>query len=148
MTNVNGQPDEIYTLAVSAIDKAGNESELSYRFALNRHGSVYDLSQISSLVDKAYIRYEDLEDLHIQEMNVSKVDEFEVYVTRNGEMIQSEQSNSRPSSRDNNTIYVGTRVNGSKKSDMSMITHCTESLSGRRVSITSCSIPEMLPEMK
>ena len=115
LTNVNGQPDEIYTLAVSAIDKAGNESELSYRFALNRHGSVYDLSQISSLVDKVYICYEDLEDLHIQEMNVSKVDEFEVYVTRNGEMIQSEQSNSRPSSRDNNTIYVGTRVNGSEE---------------------------------
>lgn len=66
-------------------------------------------------MDKAYIRYEDLEDLHIQEMNVSKVDEFEVYVTRNGEMIQSEQSNSRPSSRDNNTIYVGTRVNGSEE---------------------------------
>ena len=43
------------------------------------------------------------------------MDEFEVYVTRNGEMIQSEQSNSRPSSRDNNTIYVGTRVNGSEE---------------------------------
>lgn len=113
LTNVNEQPDEIYTLAVVATDKAGNESELSYRFALNRHGSVYDLSQISSLVDRAYIRYEDLEDLHIQEMNVSEVDDFEVYVTRNGEMVQSKQQNGRPSSNDKNTIYVGTQVNGS-----------------------------------
>ena len=113
LTNVNEQPDEIYTLAVVATDKAGNESDLSYRFALNRHGSVYDLSQISRLVDRAYIRYEDLEDLHIQEMNVSEVDDFEVYVTRNGEMVQSKQQNGRPSSNDKNTIYVGTQVNGS-----------------------------------
>lgn len=113
LTNVNEQPDEIYTLAVVATDKAGNESDLSYRFSLNRHGSVYDLSQISSLVDRAYIRFEDLEDLHIQEMNVSEVNDFEVYVTRNGEMIQSKQQNGRPSSKDKNTIYVGTQVNGS-----------------------------------
>ena len=113
LTNVNEQPDEIYTLAVVATDKAGNESELSYRFALNRHGSVYDLSQISSLVDRAYIRYEDLGDLHIQEMNVSEVNDFEVYVTRNGEMVQSRQQKGRPSSNDKNAVYVGTQVNGS-----------------------------------
>ena len=113
LTNVNEQPDEIYTLSVVATDKAGNESELSYRFALNRHGSVYDLSQISSLVDRAYIRYEDLGDLHIQEMNVSEVNDFEVYVTRNGEMVQSKQQKGRPSSNDKNAVYVGTQVNGS-----------------------------------
>ena len=113
LTNVNEQPDEIYTLAVVATDKAGNESDLSYRFALNRHGSVYDLSQISSLVDRAYIRYEDLEDLHIQEINVSEVNDFEVYVTRNGEMVQSKQQKGRPSSNDKNAVYVGTQVNGS-----------------------------------
>ena len=112
LTNVNEQPDEIYTLSVNTTDMAGNESDMSVHFSLNRNGSVYDLSQISALVDKAYIRYIDLQDLQIQEMNVNTIEEFSIYVTRNGEMIASSQKNTRPGDVDTNTIYYGTQVNG------------------------------------
>ncbi len=112
LTNVNEQPDEIYTLTVIATDMSGNESELMYRFSLNRNGSVYDLSQMSKLVDKAYLRYVDVEDLQIYEMNVNTVEEFHIIVTRNGQAISSMERSARPQEGAQDAIYYATNVEG------------------------------------
>lgn len=113
LTNVNEQPDEIYTLTVIATDMAGNESELTYHFSLNRNGSVYDLSQMSALVEKAYMRYIDVEDLHIYEMNVNTIEEFNIIVTRNGQVITSMETDARPYDGAQDAIYYTTNVEGS-----------------------------------
>ncbi len=112
LTNVNEQPDEIYTLTAIATDMAGNESTLSYRFSLNRNGSVYDLSQISALVETAYVRHMDMQDLQIFEMNVNTVEEFNLFVTRNGQAVNGVKVNSRPETMDEDAVYFSTRVEG------------------------------------
>lgn len=112
LDNVNGQPDEIYTLSVNAVDMAGNENEQSVLFSLNRNGSVYDLSQISEIVDKKYIQYKDMRDLQICEMNVNAIEEFKMYITRNGEMITALQKDTIPKKSDENTIYYTIQENG------------------------------------
>ena len=112
LSDVNKQPDEIYTLSVKAFDMAGNSSELIYHFSLNRNGSTYDLSQISALVDKAYIRYSELEDLQIREMNVNSIEKFDLYVTRNGESITSERRDKRPNTMDASVFCYTTDING------------------------------------
>ncbi|MBQ6788439.1 MAG: hypothetical protein IJO85_12065 [Lachnospiraceae bacterium] len=112
LMNVNEQPDEIYTLTVIATDMSGNQSELTYRFSLNRNGSVYDLSQMSALVDKAYVRYMNIEDLQIYEMNVNTVEEFNIIVTRNGKAVNSIERGARPQESVQDAIYYATNVEG------------------------------------
>lgn len=112
LTGVNGQPDEIYTLTAAATDMAGNESEISYRFSLNRHGSTYDLSNMSGLVEKVYTRYADLGDLEILETNVDVIEDFTVYISRNGEMLSESQVNALPGTKDADTIYYSSAVSG------------------------------------
>lgn len=112
LTGVNGQPDEIYTLTAAATDMAGNESEISYRFSLNRHGSTYDLSNMSGLVEKVYTRYADMGDLEILETNVDVIEDFTVYISRNGEMLSESQVNALPGTKDADTIYYSSAVSG------------------------------------
>ena len=112
LTNVNEQPDEIYTISAAASDMAGNTSELSCMFSLNRNGSVYDLSRISALREKAFIRYEDMQDLEIKEMNVNTVETFGIYVTRNGEMIPCTEKNVRGNQEAADMIYYDMQEKG------------------------------------
>lgn len=112
LTNVNEQLDEIYNLSVQAVDMAGNESELVYRFSLNRNGSVYDLSRIADIEARKYVRYKDLQDLQVYEMNVNTIEEFQMIVTRNGEMIQSVETNTRPRSIKENNVCYTTKMEG------------------------------------
>ena len=115
LSNVNGQPDEIYTLTANVTDLAGNEAELSYRFSLNRNGSTYDLSNMSDLVENVYTRYVDMEDLYVLETNVDEIQNFSIYVTRNGELITESKEGVLPSAMDTNTIYYNTEVSGNEE---------------------------------
>ena len=86
LSDMTDQADDIYYLTVSACDKAGNEDSLTYRFSLNRKGSAFDLSDLTRLMQNQYHTYMGLEDICITEMNVDKVSEFAVYISRNGEL--------------------------------------------------------------
>jgi hypothetical protein len=105
LTNLNGLDDAIYTLTVTATDMANNQNVEAVKYSLNRNGSVYDLSQISSLVEQGYIKYEDLSDLHITEMNVNEISEFRLYITRNNKVIEATQVGTRPISADGGIYY-------------------------------------------
>ena len=61
-------PDDRYTLRLSMQDQAGNRSEQTLAFQVNRHGSQFSLSQ---------------EPFVIQERNVSQVDDAQVILRRN-----------------------------------------------------------------
>ncbi len=113
LTNVNGQPDEIYTLNVIGADKAGNLTQMSYLFSLNRHGSTYDLSEVAGLVETVYLRYADMKDLHIKEMNVDTIEKFNIYITRNGQLITDNQElDMLPESVDENVVYYNAVKSG------------------------------------
>lgn len=86
LRDMTDKEDNVYYLTVTACDKAGNEAALTYRFSLNRNGSVYDIQQIVSLMDNQYQTCDRLDNLQIVEMNVDTVDEFELYISRNGEL--------------------------------------------------------------
>lgn len=116
LTNVNGQPDEIYTLKAEMTDMAGNTSELSYRFSLNRNGSTYDLSDMSVLMENVYTQYGEMDDLQILEMNVDTIEDFSVYVSKNGEMQTNCVEGARPSTLEENTIYYGIDMEGDAES--------------------------------
>lgn len=112
LSNVNDLKDEIYTLLVVATDLSGNVTELSYQFSLNRHGSVYDLSEMAAITQKAYMNYKNMSDLQIREMNVNAVAEFSLYITRNGEVLSKVVKDQRPAVPDADTIYYATDVSG------------------------------------
>lgn len=112
LSNVNDQPDEIYTLHAAGTDLAGNESELNCSFSLNRHGSTYDLSGMTALVNKVYTRYNSMEDLHITETNVDEVEGFSIYISRNGELLTAGEGNVQPVSQDGNQIRYDVKSSG------------------------------------
>ncbi|MDE7479624.1 MAG: hypothetical protein K2M91_17090, partial [Lachnospiraceae bacterium] len=86
LRDMTDKADNVYYLTVTAHDRAGNTSELTYRFSLNRNGSVYDIKKLADFVENQYNRYDGLGEIQIVEMNVDAVDEFELYISRNGEL--------------------------------------------------------------
>ncbi len=84
LSDLTDKDDNIYDLTVTACDKSGNVSVLTYRFSLNRKGSAYDLTKIMELMERQYITYADLADIQIVEMNIDMVEQFEIYISRNG----------------------------------------------------------------
>lgn len=89
LSDLTDKEDNIYYLTVTARDKSGNASTLTYRFSLNRKGSAYDLTQITELMERQYVTYTALEDIRIIEMNIDTVEQFELYVSRNGALCYS-----------------------------------------------------------
>ncbi len=105
LTNVNDQPDEIYTLTAEMTDMAGNVSNVSYRFSLNRNGSTYDLSDMTTLVENVYTKYAEMDDLQVLEMNVDAIEEFSVYVSKNGVLQTNSVEGNLPQTLEENTVY-------------------------------------------
>lgn len=107
LTDLTDKPDNIYYLSVSVCDQAENVSELTYRFSLNRTGSVYDLTSLLSLMERHYNTYDVLRDIQIVEMNIDIVDEFEIYVSRNGKLgYEAEYTKEMSGSADSGYTYV------------------------------------------
>lgn len=90
--NVNEKPDQVYYLHVNSLDMSGNEAELTYRFSLNRNGSVYDMSLARQATEGTYYQSRAMKDLQMIEMNVDEVEQFAVYVSRNGVLIPTVMS--------------------------------------------------------
>ncbi len=112
LTNVDGLEDGIYTLTAQVTDKAGNKSDVSYIFSLNRNGSTYDIKELTELIKNVYLSFDDMEDLYVIEMNVDTIEEFSIYVSRNGEMYGKCVEGTRPSNADKDTIYYTKEVEG------------------------------------
>lgn len=75
--------DDIYTLTVSLIDRAGNETNKTISFSVNRFGSVYDLSEVADITGK-FINSE--KDIVIVETNVDALshENIKVKMMKNG----------------------------------------------------------------
>jgi hypothetical protein len=86
LSDMTYKEDNIYFMSVNVSDKAGNNASQDIKFSLNRKGSTYDLTQLIALVDRQYISYRQLEDIQITEMNIDKVSEFDIYISKNGDV--------------------------------------------------------------
>lgn len=114
LTDMTSKEDNVYYLNVRAVDLAGNESTLSYRFSLNRNGSTYDITNIKDIIDNYYNVSANIRDIKIVEMNVDKVEEFNMYVSRNGEILSTNQVNRKPVVFDKDKIYYSVEASGSE----------------------------------
>ncbi len=112
LVNVSGQKDSVYHLLVKGIDRAGNITELNYRFSLNRNGSTYDLSSAKDMVEKVYNQYEDITDIKILETNVDKIETFDIYINRNGKMIPGIRVSDMPLIYSNDAVYYSVNLWG------------------------------------
>lgn len=76
--------DDIYTLTASVTDKAGNKTEVSKTFIVNRFGSEFKILD-NTFFDKQFVSKVD-KDIVIQEASISDIDVNKLYieVTRNG----------------------------------------------------------------
>lgn len=95
LPDMNRQKDDIYHLQVKAVDMAGNASELTCRFSLNRNGSTYDLSQVAGILEKGFHQYSDIQDMVVMEMNVDIVEELSVYISENGNIRPTKEIQNR-----------------------------------------------------
>lgn len=84
LSDMTDKADDIYYLTVTSCDMAGNEASRTCRFSLNRNGSTYDFSDIVRLTENPYNTYLGMEDIVVTEMNVDPIDEFDMYISRNG----------------------------------------------------------------
>ena len=79
--------DDIYTVTAVAEDMAGNTTEISYMFSVNRFGSTFGVTKpTADLIDKYYTNAE--QDLVLLETNVDNVDEQQLYITKNGKNVK------------------------------------------------------------
>lgn len=77
--------DDVYRMDVSAEDIAGNVSEKSITFSVNRFGSVYDLSQSTKQnLKRCFLTH--AQDVVFYETNIDYVGESRIFCRRDGEL--------------------------------------------------------------
>lgn len=67
--------DGVYTMTVTATDRAGNSSSQAVTWSVNRFGSTYVLSDETRAMSGSYLRSEKLPDIKVSEINPSGLDE-------------------------------------------------------------------------
>ena len=78
------EADDIYTITASIVDKAGNTTEKTVTFSVNRFGSTYDFDDSTKALLKDFYTPKSKE-VVIYEVNVSKLKDQTVTVSNNGE---------------------------------------------------------------
>lgn len=98
--------DGIYTLTVKMTDKAGNASEESVTFTVNRYGSVYVFDKYLTSLQDTYVQKVD-NDIILTEYNASKLtkDSLELVITKDGVPIKNVAYKVSPVINDN--VNVG-----------------------------------------
>lgn len=82
--------DDLYTLTAAITDKAGNVTEQSVTFSVNRFGSVYEFSDATEkLLDDYYAKEE--QDLVVTEINVDTLVNNGISYGRDGELVNLEK---------------------------------------------------------
>lgn len=76
--------DDVYTLRVKAVDLAGNESEETLNFSVNRFGSTYQISaDTQQLIENYYTSKAPV--ITVKEVNIDTLEYGEVTISREGQ---------------------------------------------------------------
>ena len=81
--------DDIYTLSASLTDKAGNTTEKTITFSVNRFGSVYSLSESASKLNGTYVK--EPQDVVFTETNANAVKNVKMTLFKNDQTIVLEE---------------------------------------------------------
>lgn len=77
--------DDIYTLTAKTVDKAGNTSEDSVIFSVNRNGSTYDMDEDTKKLNGSYVA--SARDIVIYEVNPDELSEIKITLFKNDKTI-------------------------------------------------------------
>lgn len=84
------ETDDVYTLSVAAVDRAGNWSKKEIVFSVNRYGSIYkldaDTGKWLSMEEKNHTYLKEGKEIGIYEYNVDIIKERTITVTCDGEL--------------------------------------------------------------
>ncbi|MCI6652742.1 MAG: starch-binding protein [Ruminococcus sp.] len=84
--------DGIYELSVKETDKAGNSNSDSIIFSVNRFGSTYMLDkQTETTLKNGFLK--NAKDVVISEINVNKLEEYSVTISKNSEKVKTLKKN-------------------------------------------------------
>ena len=91
--------DGLYTLKVTAADRAGNTSTETRTFVVDRFGSVFKIKNIP----KEYYMKTMPDDIEIEEINVAKIKSYKAEIRKDGELMDDARVHTSKSG--NHTIY-------------------------------------------
>ena len=88
--------DDLYQLTAKITDLAGNETEETVLFSVNRYGSVYVLDEatagwLSTDPENDYTYINQEREIGVQEYNVDAIEEYGIAVNRDGELAQLQE---------------------------------------------------------
>lgn len=88
--------DDLYQLTAKITDLAGNETEETVLFSVNRYGSVYMLDEatagwLSTDPESSYTYINQEREIGVQEYNVDDIEEYGIAVNRDGELAQLQE---------------------------------------------------------
>lgn len=88
--------DDLYQLTAKITDLAGNETEETVLFSVNRYGSVYVLDEatagwLSTDPESSYTYINQEREIGVQEYNVDDIEEYGIAVNRDGELAQLQE---------------------------------------------------------
>ena len=96
--------DGLYTMTVTATDKAGNTTTKTISFVVNRFGSYFEYNdEIQKVMGNAWQNID--KDLVITEKNVSEVTESELKVFRDGKAVESTAKTSPADKENGYNVY-------------------------------------------
>ena len=81
----NLETDDIYTLSARVVDKAGNATEQSVEFSVNRNGSTYGLDDATAQLNGTYVAT--AQDVVIREVNPDELLEHKITLYKNDKTI-------------------------------------------------------------
>ncbi len=83
------EQDDVYTLSAKITDAAGNVTEDSLTFSVNRFGSAYEMDQAAEALNGSYVQTPT--DIVITETNVNALTEVQITLFKNNETIILEE---------------------------------------------------------
>ncbi len=83
------EQDDIYTLSAKITDAAGNATEQTLSFSVNRFGSAYEMGEDVQALNGSYVQQ--ATDIVITETNVDELVDFQVTLFKNNETIVLEE---------------------------------------------------------
>lgn len=87
LLNKANNSDGLYTLVATIYDKAGNSATSTLTFTINQNGSKYSYNNYLTSINHRYLKNV-IEDLIVQEYNLSPLSASTIYISRNGELLR------------------------------------------------------------
>ena len=80
--------DDIYTATGIIVDRAGNQSEVTITFSVNRFGSTWDYNDDKTTEGLIHRYTNEEKDVYLREINVNEVTEYSIFMTHDSDVVE------------------------------------------------------------